>query len=206
MRVCGSGWGGLLLALCSSGCAGTGSVYVEDGHDSADYSDIEPRDPPMPVHVDCQFLRNGEPHPEVNGVLCSEVVRVLQNTRTLAPAGRGTAATLKVTVDDRADISRAFNGGLITGLTQGLIGVETRDDYHFTYSLLKVQSKPQTGLYRHAMITVAGNVPTPSSGRPLTADDAFTVIVKQSVLAFLADVQSSPSGEAGMFVHDGSVR
>ncbi|MDR3416303.1 MAG: hypothetical protein P4L83_08960 [Nevskia sp.] len=202
MHLLRSGWVGPLLAVGASGCVSVHS-FVEDGHDKADFPELAARDPPTPVHVVCEFKRNGEPHPEVDEAVCKEVRNVLRNTRMLMPAGPAAGATLKVTVDDRTDPERGHMNGLVTGLTEGLVGVSTRDNYNFAYSLLeRPQAKPHTGLYSHAMITVAGRTPTPSRGQPHPTGEAFSVIVRQSALQFLADVQST--GEGVMYVRDGA--
>lgn len=196
--------GSLFLALVTSGCVSTNS-YVENGHDKADFRELQPRNPPTPVHVVAEFRVNGEPHPAVNQAINNEVVRVLQRTHVLLPVSGSTAQTLKVVVDDTVDLDDVRHRALITGLTEGLSGTTTRDEYHFTYSLQPTEGgKPQTGLYRHAMITVSGREEPPSYGQPHSSDDAFSIIVKQSVLEFLNDIQSVQGDEPVMFIPDTS--
>lgn len=196
--------GCLLLALVASGCVST-NAYVENGHDKADFRELKPRKPPTPVKVIAEFRINGEPHPEVNNAVFNVVVRVLQRTAVLQPVSGDPGLTLRVIVDDTVDLDEARRSGLMTGLTEGLTGSITRDEYHFTYTMQSSASeKPQTGLYRHAMITVSGRAVPPSYGQPHSSDEAFDIIVKQSVLEFLYDLQSIGTDEPVMLIPETS--
>ncbi|MDR3416304.1 MAG: hypothetical protein P4L83_08965 [Nevskia sp.] len=197
------GMAGCLFALLGSGCVSV-NAYVEDGHDKTDYRELKPRDPPTPVQMVCEYTRNGEPEPDVDSTICREVARVLQQTQVLLPAETDAAATLKVTVDDRSDLARDRSEGIMTGATQGKVGLTARDDFRFALSLLNADgAPPQSGLYDHAMITVAGDAPVPGYGRPRSAGDAFAVIVQQSVLEFLHDIQATAGMDGPvMFVPD----
>ena len=182
--------GCLLVALVASGCVST-NAYVENGHDKADFRELKPRTPPTPVKVTAEFRVNGEPRPEVNQAVFNEIVRVLQRTQVLQPVSGNPGASLHVIVDDTVDLDAARHNGLVNGLTEGMTGSITKDEYHFTYTMQTTGvEKPQTGLYRHAMITVSGRAVPPSYGQPHSLDEAFSIIVKQSVLEFLSDLQS----------------
>jgi hypothetical protein len=194
---------GCLFALTAGGCVST-NAYVENGHDKADFRELQPRNPPTPVHVTAEFRVNGEPRPEIDQAVLNEVVRVLQRTRVLQPVSGDPGVTLKIIVDDTVDLEEARRQGLITGLTEGLSGIITTDEYHFTYVLQSSGGKPQTGLYKHAMITVSGRAVPPSYGQPHSSDEAFSIIVKQSVLEFLSDVQSINGDEPVMLIPDSS--
>jgi hypothetical protein len=193
--------GGLFCALAASGCVTT-DAYVEGGHDKADFSDLRPRNPPTPVLVVADFRVNGESQPNINQTVFNEVVRVLQNSKVLKPVSGDPGLTLTVLVDDSVDLDQARHQGLITGLSEGLIGNSVRDEYRFTYSLQAPDAKPQTGLYRHAMITVTGTAPPPGAGKPHSASDAFAIILQQSVLEFLADLQTVEGTTPVLFVPD----
>ena len=196
--------GSLLLALAASGCVST-NAYVENGHDKADFRELQPRNPPTQVRVVAEFRVNGEPRPAVDQAVYNEIARVLQRTRVLQPVSGDPGQTLKVIVDDTVDLDEARHQGLVTGLTEGLSGTITRDEYHFTYTLQSSDGKkPQTGLYRHAMITVSGRAAPPSYGQPHSSDDAFSIIIKQSVLEFLNDLQGIQGDDPVMFIPDTS--
>jgi len=177
-----------LFALALGGCV-TPKAYVENGHDKADYRELRPRNPLTQVQVVVDFRVNGQPHPEVNAAVFNAVVRVLQQTRVLQPVDGDPGLTLRVTVDDIADLDAATSSGWMSGLTEGLAGNLTRDDYHFKYSLQGHSGPPQTGLYQHAMITVTGRAVPPSYGQAHSSNEAFAIIVKQSVLEYLHDFQ-----------------
>lgn len=190
-----------LIALVLGGCVSP-KAYVENGHDKADYRELLPRNPPTQVQVVVDFRVNGQPHPEVNHAVFNAVVKVLQQTRVLQPVDGDPGLTLHVTVDDIADLDAATSGGWMSGLTEGLAGNLTRDDYHFNYSLQGRSGLPQTGLYRHAMITVTGRAVPPSYGQPHSGNEAFAIIVKQSVLEYLHDFQSINPETPVMLVPD----
>lgn len=190
-----------LFALALTGCV-TPKAYVENGHDKADYRELFPRNPPTQVQVVAEFRINGQPHPEVNTAVFNEVVKVLQQTRVLQPVNGDPGLTLHVTVDDIADLDAASSSGWSSGLTEGLSGNLTRDDYHFKYSLQGHSGLPQTGLYHHAMITVTGRAVPPSYGQAHTTNQAFAIIVKQSVLEYLHDFQGIKPDAAVMLVPD----
>jgi hypothetical protein len=191
--------GGLFFTLLAAGCVSVNS-YVENGHDKADFRELRPHDPPTPVLVVAEFSINGVPHPEVNPAIYNEVVRVLQRTRVLQPVSQDPGTTLTVAVDDTVNLDKVGRASLITGLTEGLMGSISKDDYHFTYTLHANDGKPQTGLYRHAMLTVAGKAAPPSYGQPHQPDEAFSIIVKQSVLEFLSDINSTDASKPVMLV------
>lgn len=182
-----------LFALCASGCVST-YRYVETGHDKADYRELRHDQPPQPVRVQVEYQVNGQPHPQSNVLVFNEVVRVLQRTNVLMPVSGDPGTTLKVLVDDQFDPATATSHGLTTGLTEGMSGMVVRDDYHFTLSLQGSDGKPRTGMYRHAIITVAGRaVKTPPNySQPLgSASDAFSVVIKEAMLDFLTDLQAA---------------
>lgn len=193
-----------LLALSLGGCAVSIQSYVENGHDKADFRELTPRIPPTPVRVLVDFSVNGQPHPEVNVAVYNEVVRVLQQTRVLQPAQGNPGLTLRVSVNDVADLDSDKSASWWTGFTFGQVGNTTRDDYHFSYSLqgATTDGKPQTGLYQHAMLTVVGRAAPPAYGRPHSSGEAFSIIVRQSVLEYLHDFQGIDPSEPVMLVPD----
>ena len=190
-----------VLALAASGCV-TPQAYVENGHDKADYRELQPRNPPTAVRVVAEFHVNGQPHPEVDNAVFNQVVKVLQQTRVLQPVSGSPDLTLHVLVDDIADLDTATSQGWTAGLTEGLVGHITRDDYHFTYTLMGSAGKPQTGLYHHAMLTVSGRAAPPSYGQAHSTNEAFAIIVKQSVLEYLHDFQGIDPHTPVMLVPD----
>jgi hypothetical protein len=194
-----------LFALAASGCVSVQS-YVETGHDKADFRELTPRNPPTQVHVHVDFFVNSQPHPEVDNAVFNEVVRVLQQTRVLQPVQGDPGLTLKVVVNDVSDVDSNKSDSWWSGFTFGEVGHTTRDDYHFNYSLQSSGGgKPQAGLYEHAMITVIGRDAPPAYGRPHTINEAFSIIVRQSVLEYLHDFQDIDPNTPVMLVPDTTV-
>jgi hypothetical protein len=177
------------LTLGAAGCVSVRS-YVEEGHAAAGYRDLQPQDAPLPVRLSVKFLHNGVPYPPADGELYNEVSRVLRDSGVMISARGDVHAALEVVVDDRYDENVARKRGLLTGLSEGGIASQVRDDYEFTLSFTQEGGAPRIGHYRHAIISVAGNQPPPTRGaRALDPQDAFAVVVRQTVLDFLADVQ-----------------
>ena len=191
-----------LFTLGSSGCVSVNS-YVEPGHDMADFRELHTSGQPQPVRVVAQFKANGQPLPEYDQRVGNSVIQVLARSKVYMPVSGNPDTILKVVVDDRFDSDKAMGQGMETGLTFGFAKVIARDDYHFDMTLQGPEGKPRVGTYRHAMITVAGrSTQTPASyGQPLSADDAFDVIVRQAIVEFLDNVQQS-GDEPVMFVPD----
>lgn len=177
------------FALGVAGCVSVRS-YVEEGHAAAGYHDLKRLDPPLPVVLSVQFLHNGKHYPPADRDLYNEVSRVLRESGVMISARGDVHATLQVVVDDRYDETLARQRGLLTGLSEGQYASQVRDDYDFTLTFTRAGGEPRIGHYRHAIITVAGRQPPPThSGRALDPQDAFAVVVRQTVLDFLADVQ-----------------
>jgi hypothetical protein len=193
--------GYFLWLLVASGCATT-NAYVENGHDKSDFHEIVPRSPQMPVLVEVDFRVNGVPRPAVNNEVYNEVVEVLRRSRVLRPVSANPGNKLEVVVDDTVDLDQARHRGFVTGITQGLVGSTIEDSYRFTYTLQSRNGTPQVGLYNHAMLTVSGENAPPGYGQPHSADEAFSVIVRQSVLEFLADIQSANRDDSVMLISD----
>jgi len=191
------------LAMAAGGCVSS-QAYVETGHDKADFRDLKPRNPPTQVLVVADFRVNGEPEPEVNLEVFNAVVRVLQGTHVLTPVSSDPGTVLTVTVDDTVDLDHAHHQGFITGLTEGLVGSVVKDDYHFAYTLKSRTGTLQTGLYRHALLTVQGNAAPPGYGQPHSPKEAFSIIVKESVLEFLSDIATVKNNDSLMLVPDTS--
>jgi hypothetical protein len=191
------------FALCNSACVPI-NAYVENGHNEADFRDLHGNGPPQQVRVAVEFDVNGKRKPEVEPRVYNTVLVVLQHTNVLQPVNGDPDSTLKIVVDDTFDPNQIRNDALQTGVTMGMTGVTARDTYHFFMTLKGPEGKPRVGSYRHAMITVAGRdaKTPPSYGQPLSADEAFDVIVKQSILEFLSDLQSEHGDEPVMLVPD----
>lgn len=190
-----------VIALILGGCVGT-RAYIETGHDKADFRELKARNPPIQVRVIAEFRTNGQPSPLVNNALLTEVVRVLQKTSVLRAVSGAPKYTLTVICDDVADLEHIKTSALITGLTEGLTGTVSRDDYRFTFTITGASGQPLTGLYHHAMITVAGRAAPPSYGQPHDMTEAFSLIVKQAVLEYLHDIQDLDPDNPVMLVPD----
>lgn len=187
------------LAVLASGCVPQ-HFFVEEGHTHTDFHDIKARDPVTPVRVDVDFRRNGQPYPLANPTLAREVNQVLRRSHVLWPVADA-PAVLKVVLDNRYDEAQARSSGFMTGFTEGFVGTNVKDEYVFTLTYKDASGQPRSGRYVHAIETVEGNSKAVSKARPLDSpSEAFTVVVKQSVLDFLADLQAvGDSDEPIMF-------
>ena len=96
---------------------------------------------------------------------------------------------LKVAVEDRTDLGQARKEGIIQGFTAGMAGDAVEDRYNFTLTLENLDGVVLSRRYQPVMASSARPVPS-SYGKPYSIDEAFYLIVRATVLSFLADWQS----------------
>jgi hypothetical protein len=185
-----------LLALCVAGCAPYRAAFVESGHSTVGVSDLQKPPEPLPVRVRVQFLANGEHKPNADGLVMKDVDDALAASGVLVRVQGDTGiGVLEVTVDDRYDNSSSTAHGFINGLTFGEVTRTTRDDYVVTLNFRNTAGLTRAGHYTHAIITEAGKGPPPDRGRAMTPEQAFSVVISQSLLAFLGDLQAVDGNE-----------
>ncbi len=173
----------LLAPLLLGACVET-HAYLGAGYESNLASPPRPMSQPLPIRVVTEFRTNDELSPSATRVLAREVKRVLEDSgayRTAADAD----LVLRVSVDDRADLHQASHEGFMTGLTAGRSGAATEDRYDFVVTLEGPRGVVHSGRYQSVLTTTGlGRVPA-SYGQPRSAEDAFNLIVRDTVNRFL---------------------
>jgi hypothetical protein len=121
----------------------------------------------------------------------NHVERVLRASGVIEPTSEGANYTLKVVVNNLADLSDAAAKGFGTGLTFGAVGTLVTDYYEVTITYTDSSGKEQSKKYKHALHTTIGNKKAPFDNvEPTTPADAFGTIVEQVLLNFVKDMQA----------------
>ena len=182
----------LVIGAITVGLSGCLSVntYVDPGFKGSSYSDIKAPAKKYALNVEVEFQRNGEHFQKADSELRGHVERTLRATGIVQPEFGGSDATLKVVVNNIADLVAAAAKGAGTGLTFGAAGSSVTDAYDIRISLI-VNGKETDSSYQHALHTTVGNADAPfPSVTPTTPADAFGKLVEQVVIKFVNDMQS----------------
>jgi hypothetical protein len=180
----------LLVALTATACA-TDS-YIESGHATTAVNELHPPATPALVLVQAQFYANGRRLPAGDSVVMAEVIKDLAASRMMRPvasSGRKTGV-LKIDVNNRYDAGQATIAGLLNGLSLQGVRTTTRDNYDITMDYDGPSGVRRMGSYSHAILSTEGGGPPPANGRPVAVNDAFQVVIWQTVLDFLGDMQA----------------
>jgi hypothetical protein len=158
--------------------------------------------------VRAHFLENGKRRPQLDSSLAAYVARTLAASGVLYPASTGhVKAVLEITMDDRYNAGAARGGGLLSGITFGRSWHTARDDYNIAITYRGGNGVRRTGYYRHAIVTLSGRGPPQGRGRPLKPEEAVAVVINQTVMNFLGDMQAVKDNAAPvLFVTPTSVK
>ena len=184
---------GLLLFLATllvgTGCLSSNS-YLDPSFKGASYADLSAPASPHAVSLQTEFLRNGERLPQVDGEVRAHVNRVLNASRIVTISGRGDVS-IRVAVNNLADMDAATSSGFKTGLTLGAAGSVVSDFYEIEIELVDANGRTHSKSYKHAIHTTIGNASPPEgAGVPMSPANAFSGVVEQAVLNFLRDMQA----------------
>jgi hypothetical protein len=184
------GWVFLAVSAgTASGCL-TPQAYVDPHYRKASYESIGRLAQPVPVRVDVQFLRNGQPLPAADNELRMPVERTLRASGVFVPATAGIQAAIKVTGNNIADVEAARAKGFRTGLTFGGAGSMVDDNYEFLCVYQKDGEDKQYS-YQHALHTAIGSTERPAGLTPTTPAEGFARVVEDVMLNFIKDLQDS---------------
>jgi hypothetical protein len=176
----------LVLAVSGSACVQVHS-YVEDGYGETTVAERSPPAQPLPVRLETEFRRNGEPFAPGNEVLAREARSVLHRSGVLAVSEDGSAPLLlRLICDDHYDPQAARHSGFVQGFSAGTSGAPVEDRYDFVLSLKSGGSVLYSRRFQPVMATT-GVEPVPVGfGKPYTANQAFYLILKSTLRQFLA--------------------
>jgi hypothetical protein len=194
-------------AAVLAACTPATRYYAEPGRKQIYASDLHFAQPPKPVRVDVEYLRDGVCDAKSEALLRRAVATVLNRSHTLAPvADPDASAVLQVKLDDvSGGKGRTSRNQWVGALTLGAgTRIDKSDDYRFQISYADTTTPRRFGLYREKLRTVVNRHPGDYGDRgPYGFDDAFTVITADALLNFLHDMQNAAGQQHPvMFVPD----
>jgi len=109
-------------------CVST-KTYVDPNFSGATYDDVNSVDEKYNARILIEFQRNGKLFERANKEVRGHVERTLRATGIIVPTTEDSPISLKVTVNNVADIGEAAAKGFGTGLTFGAAGSLVTDYY-----------------------------------------------------------------------------
>ncbi|CAM3423117.1 hypothetical protein [Parendozoicomonas haliclonae] len=181
----------LTTFLLLTGCIAPKS-YVDTKHSDITYSDINPVEKKHDINIEVEFQRNGEIFSRVNKEVMEHVTHTFKSTGIAEIVSQDFNSTVKVTVNNVADLSDAASKGFATGLTLGLAGTTVTDFYEVTIDYISKSGSQVSKSYQHAIHTSIGNASAPpiQGAESTTPAVAFGRVVEQVVLKFIKEMQS----------------
>jgi hypothetical protein len=181
----------LVTALFLTGCFSVKS-YVDPSFSTATYENIVPTLGTFRVKVKVEFQRDGEPYEPVNEILKKDVENALVSTGIIIPDVEATDVTMTIVVNNIPE-SGATAKGIGVGLTYGLAGTSVIDSYDVSIAYKEPSRLETSKQYQHAIRTTLGfdNGQPPFLGKvkATTTADAFSTLVEQVIIEFVADMQ-----------------
>jgi uncharacterized lipoprotein YajG len=179
----------LLPIIVLTGCISP-KTYVNPNFGKTSYNDIKSVANRYNAEVQVEFQRNGKSLPAVNDEVRNHVERTLRATGVIVPSLDESAYSIKVTVNNIADMSDAAAKGFGTGLTFGAVGTTVVDYYEVEIVYTDNKGNNLSKNYKHALHTTIGNEDAPFMNvAPTTTADAFGTVVEEVLLNFIADMQ-----------------
>ena len=189
----------LATLVMLTGCIAP-KTYVNPNFSHAKYSDINEVQSKYDTLVEVEFQRNGDPLPAVDSEVRSHVERTLRASGVIVPTTEETTFTIKVIVNNIADMTEAGAKGFGTGLTFGAIGTTVVDYYQIDIVYSDKDGKNIEKSYKHALHTTIGNEDAPfENALPTTPADGFGTVVEQVLLNYIAGMQKD--GKLTKFKH-----
>lgn len=195
-----------ILAMLLMGCLGPKS-YLDPSAPKVNYSDLKKANDPVSLRLVTVFERNGEAYPKADATLRDNSSRVLRATGLIDPDGANSVGTIKITVNNIADVGAARAKGFGTGLTFGAIGTTVTDNYELTMVIdMNNKTITKSGI-KNSIATAIGNTPIPAGAEVLTPSLAFQKVLEQMILQALKEVQAEPNAfSANTFVLTGTYK
>ena len=179
----------LLFPFFMTGCIST-KTYVDPAFSEATYDDVKPVNDIYETQILVEFQRNGEVFDRANQEVREHVERTLRATGIISPVEEEFDISVKIVVNNVADLGEAAAKGFGTGLTLGAAGSLLTDYYEITIEYDDGNGTHLTENYKHALHTTIGNKDAPFDGvEPTTPSDGFGTVVEQTLLNFIKDMQ-----------------
>ncbi|MBK9615572.1 MAG: hypothetical protein IPO35_08645 [Uliginosibacterium sp.] len=184
-----------LLALCSSfiiGCAGPKSMsFVDPSYPKLSYEQVKRKTEPLPLALSAEFQRNGKHLEAADSTLRDETARVLRAAGVIVPTAENSRGSIKVVVNNIADLDSARAKGFGTGLTFGLAGTTVTDAYEMDVVITIGGKTIERRAIKHELHTAIGNTTLPQGIETVPPSTGFGRIVEQMLLRALRDMQLS---------------
>ncbi|MCF2858401.1 hypothetical protein L1286_13010 [Pseudoalteromonas sp. SMS1] len=181
----------LVPVVALSGCISP-KTYVDPTFAKASYQDVKSVQKKYSTNVIVEFQRNGEAFERANKEVRNHVERTLRATGVIIPSNDNPAFSLKIVVNNLADLGEAAAKGFGTGLTFGAAGSLVTDYYEVSITYIDNSGKELTKKYKHALHTTIGNKKAPFENvDPTSPADAFGSVVEQVILNFITDMQNN---------------
>jgi len=178
------------VVISLSGCISP-KTYVDPSFSYASYSDIQPVEEKYETQILVEFQRNGEPFERANREVRGHVERTLRATGVITPSLEKSGISVKVVVNNVADMGKAAAKGIGTGLTFGAAGSLVTDYYEITIELTDSKGDKVAESYKHALHTTIGNKDAPFENvEATTPSDGFGTVLEQTLLNFIKDMQA----------------
>ncbi len=177
-------------AALLSGCVSQKS-FVDPTYPKVAYDEVKKRPTPINLALTVEFQRNGEHLPGADPTLKDNTERVLRASGVITPVAEGGAGTIKIVMNNIADMGAAKAKGFGTGLTFGLVGNVITDMYEMSLIISRNgKTVSRTGI-KHALHTVTGNASIPEGTETMPVSAAFERVLEQMLLRVLKDMQHS---------------
>lgn len=181
----------LLPLLILAGCISPKS-YVDPAYRKSSYDDVKPVANKYDTEIVVEFQRNGETLPKVHKEVVNAVERTFRASGIINPVKQDSDITIKVVINNIADLGSAMSKGFGTGLTFGAIGTLVTDYYEVKVTYSDHNGVVLTKSYQHALHTTIGNKASPFPGlEPTSMGDAFSIIIDEVLLNFIVEMQSN---------------
>ena len=184
-----------LLALVGSfliGCAGPKSMaFIDPSYPKLSYEQIKRKTEPLPLTLSAEFQRNGKRLEAADSALRDEAERVLRAAGVIVPASENSRGSIKVVINNIADLASARAKGFGTGLTFGAVGTTVTDAYEMDVVITIGGKTFERRAVKHELHTALGNVTLPQGVEGVLPSTGFGRIVEQLLLRVLRDMQLS---------------
>ena len=197
-----------LLVLFCFGLAGCMSPksFVDPTYPKVSYGDVKKRPAALRLKLIVEFQRNGEHVPKVDSTLRDNTERVLRASGVIVPVSDEGEGTIKIVMNNIADMGAAAAKGFGTGLTFGLVGTTVTDSYEMTISITANGKTIERIAIKHALHTAIGNTTVPEGLETMPPNLAFERVLEQVILRALRDMQGA--GELTRYIlplHDSNM-
>jgi hypothetical protein len=177
----------LLMLTSLSACISSKS-YVDPQYKTSAGDQIKPVAKKHLIKVEVEFQRNGKHLAKIDKILQADVEKALNISGVVSPDKNGTA-TIKVTLNNVADLGNAAAKGAGTGLTLGLAGSDVQDLYEVNIDMTQSNGNVVHKTYKHALRTIVGRKAPPANVELTTPANAFSKVVEDLILNFIKDMQ-----------------